>query len=465
MIRRCILQIGTEKTGTTSLQAFLARNRERLQARGILYPRFPGHFNHTGLAAYAMDDTRSDPLRGAFGVNSDAAVAEFRHRIERQAEAELLGPGMTVFCSEHCHSRLTTQAEVQRLSDLLRPYFDRIDISVYLRRQDQVAVSLHSTQLKSGATDTDILPQTNADDPYFNYDRSLAFWETAFGQQHVYVRLFDRRELVAGDVIADFLAAWGLGTPKEYLTVEKLNESINAPAQDFLRRVNTTLEPLPGLPKAAVQGPLADLLARHFSGRGPRPSRQAAEAFYAMYRDANEAVRQRYFPERKVLFDGNFDAYPETPDRVEFGADEMALIAARLQSVQTREIRRLEAEIHIRDGRLAWERGAHETALSLFGLAKAHLPDHAEAARTLAEFLYQMDRYDEAAENARHAATLRPDNYEYWHFLGMTLHAAGDFAGAMAAQERALEIEPDHEPSRRTFDAIRAELSVTRAAS
>lgn len=465
MIRRCILQIGTEKTGTTSLQSFLARNRERLQARGIHYPRFPGHFNHTGLAAYAMDDPRRDPLRDALGVHSEVDVAEFRHRIEGQADAELSGSRMTIFCNEHCHSRLTTQAEVQRLSNLLRPYFDRIDISVYLRRQDQVAVSLRSTQLKSGAIDPTVLPLTNADDPYFNYDRSLALWEKVFGQQHLSVRIYDRCELVAGDVVADFLAAWGLGTPKEYLAIENFNESINAPAQDFLRRLNATLEPLPGLPKEAVQGPLADLLVRHFPGKGPRPSRPAAEAFYAMYRDANEAVRRRHFPERRSLFDGSFDAYPETSDQAEFGAGEMALIAARIQSVQIREIRRLEAEIHIRDGHLAWQRGEKETALTCFRRATAHLPDYAEAARTLAEFLYQSEQFDEAAKHARHAAKLKPGHLEYWHFLGVTLDAAGDPLGAMAAQERALEIEPDHEPSRRTLDAISARLSVMRQAN
>ncbi len=465
MTRRCILQIGTEKTGTTTLQGFLARNRERLQARGFRYPSFPGRLNHTGLAAYAMDDARRDPLRGAFGVHSDSALTEFRTRFERQAEAELAGPGITVFCSEHCHSRLTSPAEVRRLARLLGPHFDRIDVSIYLRRQDQVAVSLYSTRLKSGGTGTDILPRTDARDPYFNYDLSLAMWEEVFGLPHVHVRLFDRAALVAGDVVSDFLAAWGLGAPTDYLPVGNSNESINAEAQDFLRRVNASLEILPGLPREAVQGPLADRLARHFAGRGPRPARSEVEAFYARYRDANEAVRRRHFPARATLFDEGFDAYPETADRVAFGAAEMARIAARLHSVQTREIRRLEAEIRIRDGRLAWERGEHEAALGFFRRAVAHLPDHAEASRTLAEFLYRLERSGEAAGHARRATELRPDNHEYWHFLGVTLRAAGDLDGAIAAQERALQIAPDHDPSRQTLEAIRAGLAAPRAAS
>ena len=38
MGRRAILQIGTEKTGTTTLQHFLAANRGPLARRGFLYP-------------------------------------------------------------------------------------------------------------------------------------------------------------------------------------------------------------------------------------------------------------------------------------------------------------------------------------------------------------------------------------------------------------------------------------------
>ncbi|PZX17133.1 tetratricopeptide repeat protein [Palleronia aestuarii] len=464
MTRRCILQIGTEKTGTTSLQMFLSRNRDRLGARGIRYPRFPGQFNHTGLPAYAMDDDRRDPIRDAFGVHSAEAVAGFRRRIERQAEAELDGQGITIFCSEHCHSRLKTREEVQRLADLLMPHFDRIDVSIYLRRQDEVAVSLHSTRLKGGETDKNILPETDAGNPYFNYDRSLSLWEDVFGRPHVRVRLFERSELVDGDVVSDFLSAWGLGPLDAYRAVKKLNESVDARAQDFLRRVNATLEPLSGLPREAVQGPLADSLARLFPGKGPRPSRAAAEAFYATWRSSNEAVRKRHFPNRETLFREDFGGYPEEADRIEYEAEDIARVAARLQHVQAREIRRLEAEIRIREGRLAWERGEREVALGFFRRAAAHLPDYAEAARTLAEYLHRSELHGDAAVQARRAAELRPDHHEYWHFLGIALHAAGDVQEAIVAQERALAIAPDHEPSQRTLDALRVRLAEIQAA-
>lgn len=464
MTRRAILQIGTEKTGTTTLQVFLARNRDRLARRGVRYPRFPGDKNHTGLAAYAMDDALNDPIRGALGVHGADAVAAFRARFEAAAAAELATDGTVVFCNEHCHSRLRTAAEVRRLADLLAPHFDRIDVSVYLRRQDQVALSLYSTRLKSGGTGTDILPRVSADDPYFDYDRSLALWEEAFGRAHVHVRLFDRSELVGGDVVSDFLAAWGLGTPAEYRPVGKMNESIAPQAQDYLRRLNAHLKPIPGLPLDAVLGPLSDELAKAFPGRGARPSRDAARAFYDKFRSANEKVRARYFPGRATLFDESFDSYPEEADRASFGPDELAQVAARLQTAHIREIRRLEAEIRIREGRLAWERGESDAAVTALRRAVAHLPDHPESHRGLAEYLHRAGRHREAAEAARRAAELRPERHEYWHFLGVVLRAAGELEAAAEAQRHALELDPGHEPSRRTLESIRGELAAAQAA-
>jgi tetratricopeptide (TPR) repeat protein len=456
MTRRAILQIGTEKTGTTTLQTFLARNRDLLAERGIRYPRFPGDVNQTGLAAYAMDDARDDPLRHPFGLHRPQAVPAFRARFEKRAAAELGQPETVIFCNEHCHSRLTTRDEVARLRDLLAPHFDRIDVSVYLRRQDQLALSLYSTRLKSGGTDTDILPRVTAASPLFNYDRALALWEEVFGRDRVRVRLFDRRELKDGDIVADFLAAWDLGRPGEYRRVGKMNEGIGAEAQAYLRQVNAHPDGLPGLPVSVMRGRLADQLARHFPGSGARPARSAAEAFYDLFRESNAAVCRRHFPDRDTLFDEDFSAYPDVADPLDADPVAVARVAARLHAVQTHEICRLECEIRIRDARLASERGEGEAALAAVRGAVALLPAYPEAQRALGEYLLRLDRPGEAAIAAMRATELRPDNGEYWHFLGIVERRNGNLAAAAAAQERALEIAPDHGPSTRELAAIRA---------
>jgi tetratricopeptide (TPR) repeat protein len=454
MSRRAILLIGTEKTGTTTLQHFLAANRERLAERGFRYPGFCGSPNHTGLAAYALDPGKSDPLRAPFSADAPADVPSMRARLHAAAAAELTGEATTIFCSEHCHSRLTTAEEVATLRSFLGGFFDEIRIGVYLRRQDQVALSLYSTRLKSGEVAGPILPRANDEDPFFNYDRSLALWEAAFGREVMTVRLFDRKALVGGSVVDDFVATWGLEPIGAFVPVADQNESITPPAQDFLRRMNARLEPVAGLPIDEVRGPLAARLAVLCPGRGARPARVEAEAFYAKYQPSNERLRARFFPERAQLFDEDFSGYPEAADAREATLDDLAGIAARLHTSAVGESRRLEAEIAIRDGRLHWTRAEPEAAERALRRALRWWPGHAAAHRTLAEYLFRLDRLDEAVATATRAAELSPESHEYQHFRGILLRRAGDLAAAADAQRRSLALNPGHTPSRHELEQV-----------
>lgn len=450
MARSAILLIGTEKTGTTTLQHFLAANRPALAERGFLYPSFCGAINHTGLAAYALGPDKSDPLRAPWGPD----VPTVRARLEAAARAELAGPATVIFASEHCHSRLTTPAEVETLLSFLNGFFDDIRIAVYLRRQDQVALSLYSTRLKSGDTDRRILPRTAPDDPFFNYDTSLALWEDAFGHAAVTARLFDRKLLNGGSVVDDFVATWNLGPMAAFTPVPDQNESIDAQAQELLRLANPALDALPGLPLDEVRGPLAARLAALFPGRGARPARADVEAFYGKYRESNENVRRRFFPDRTTLFDEDFSAYPEAEDPRDPTPQDFAAIAAKLHTAAVAESRRLEAEIAIRDARLHWTRNEPGPAEQALRRALHWCPDHAPAHRTLAEYLFRLDRLPEAIAVTRRAAVLAPDSWEYNHFLGILQRRAGDFTAAAAAQARALELNPGHAASRHELEQV-----------
>lgn len=418
MARKAILQIGTEKTGTTTLQHFLALNRERLEARGWRYPRFCGEHNHTGLAAYALDPAKSDPIREPFGARSPEDVPPTRARLRQAARVELSGRFNVIFCSEHCHSRLTTPAEVETLRAFLAEFFDDVQVCVYLRRQDQVALSLYSTRLKSGDTAEAILPQDGGLNLYYDYDRFLALWEEAFGPERVHVRLFDRAAMTGGSVVPDFLACWDLGAPEDYTPVADRNTSIRPVAQEFLRRVNLRLQAIGGHAAETARGPLAARLEQAFAGHGARPARAAAQAFFEHHRASNEAVRRRHFPERAVLFNEDFSAYPETEDSRALTLDDFAAVAAELHLAVQDDIFRLEAEVALREARLSWTRGQRLTAIAALRRALNWRPNHAEAHRTLGEYLLREDRLPEATVTARAAVEHRPLSAEYWHFLG-----------------------------------------------
>jgi hypothetical protein len=442
MTRKAILQIGTEKTGTTSLQSFLAANRGALAERGYLYPRFCGDLNHTGLAAFAMEADRPDALKAAFGGETPEAVPQMRDRLKKLAEAELTGGKTAIFCSEHCHSRLVSPAEVWRLRDFLAEFFDEIEVSVYLRRQDRVALSLYSTMLKSGCTPAQVLPDARPDSRYYNYDRFLALWEEVFGAEAIKVRLFEPELLVNRNVIDDFLAVWGLGGRGDFRSVPNENGSISVAAQEFLQRLNSHLPSQSGWSRERLRGIVVATLERRHAGHGARPARAEARAFYERFRTANERVAARYFPERELLFSEDFSNYPETADLRTTDAEAIIGIAAQVLSEASGRIDALEAEISIREAAIAYRDDRQAVALERIRAALSRFPEHAGLHRTLGEYLLRLEQPQAAVAAAEAACARAPENWEYRHFLGIARASAGDDVGAAAAQQAALDINP-----------------------
>lgn len=450
-----ILLIGTEKTGSTTIQQFLASNRDRLARKGVLYPSFCGDQNHTGLAAYALDDDRQDDLRAVFGVRCAADVPAMRARLHASAQSELSRvEGTVIFSNEHCHSRLTRRHEIERLHDLLCPYFDRIEIAVYLRRQDQVALSLYATQVKSGATQTDLLPNTTPDDPYYNYDKSLALWASVFGEKAIRPRIYDRSVLVGGSVVEDFCTTWGLGAITGYLSVPDFNGSITPAALEFLRHANLSDDTIAQELRDTCRGMLCGRLEALFPGRGPRPSQARARAFYDQFRASNTSLCRRYFPDRATLFDEGFESYPEVADLRTFGVDEAVVVGLHLFMAGVTHGRRLESEIALRDGRLHWALHRHDEAVAALRTAVRLNPTHPEMQRTLAEYLFQSGQFDEAVLAAKAAVVQRPNAAEYWHFLGLALRRSSRDVEAAEAQSLALAIKPDYKAAQHELDRV-----------
>src|SRR5665213_2989949 len=141
---KVLVHIGAEKTGTTSIQEFCARNRARLADFGILYPTSLGSPNHVALTAYSLADRKVDDLRRDLGILNPADVRAFRERLRHDLAKEIHAhPGVhtLLLSNEHLQSRLLRIPEVNRLQEFLKQYTDDIKLIVYLRRQDSVAVS------------------------------------------------------------------------------------------------------------------------------------------------------------------------------------------------------------------------------------------------------------------------------------------------------------------------------------
>jgi hypothetical protein len=308
----CILHIGTAKTGTTTLQEFLYKNRERLSKDNIFFPKTFGEKNHMALSVYATADDKINDLRKNRGLINQKLIENFRHKIDTEFRKEIKNKHYKklLLSGEHMQSRLTSVDEIQFLKKFLDNFVTRYKVIVYLRSQLEMAISQYSTLCKSGGTQKMILPNVSENDLYFNHEKLLDRWSGVFGSENLIPRIFLREELLDGDIKKDFISILGLNW-SNFRDVENINESLNEDAQRFLLEINKFLPGfINGKPNKAYRD-IVKLVSSNRTGKQLLPTSEQAENFFKIFADSNERLRQKWFLQRKKLFEADFSIYPE----------------------------------------------------------------------------------------------------------------------------------------------------------
>jgi hypothetical protein len=291
------LHIGTEKTGTTSIQRFLKANRELLGRNGILYPAAPGEQNHLGLTVAALEDKKTGPLRKIFEVRTREELRKFREALTRDLAEELKVRPYTkaVMSGEHCSSRLVSDSEVERLKGMLSPLFDRIFIVIYIRRQDDYLLSTYSTTIKSGRTRPLVVPTGKRVQTRYDHWQLISRWARAFGKESILCRKYEKPSLKGGDVILDFLDATHIDQNLPFERPESLNESLDANTLEFLRLFNKHVPRFVANELNKARDNVVPLLGEISKGPLATLSEEDLKRFMSQFLDSNRQVAIEYF--------------------------------------------------------------------------------------------------------------------------------------------------------------------------
>ena len=311
MKRPLILHIGLSKTGSSSIQRVLAEQRPAMRSQGVHLARSPGWANHALLPAAVVTDPKI--LWGYHpatweGMAPAARIARFREEFAAEMAGLPDDVARVVITAEQIGGVLRTDEEVARLAALLEPYFDRVQVVVYLRRQDQHAASAYTEWLRGGLLREPGLPDGGAvQHPEYDYGGLLDRWARAFGHQAIAARIFDRKRLVDGDVVADFLAVADMTLPLlDDDGKRQSNPSISEPAQALLLAAGRHMAAGAGgtlWRDTPAWRHLATSITDAMPGRGWRPTQAEASAFLARFEATNEHARARFFPNEAALFD------------------------------------------------------------------------------------------------------------------------------------------------------------------
>jgi hypothetical protein len=303
--RTLYLHIGTEKTGTTSVQEFFHQHRSQMEERhSILYPKF----GYAKLAQFelvaAIHPMSNGGRKAEFAPNFDYDPSEVWGRFC----AQILGSDCRkVFVSvEHFSSRLS-EVGIRFISEYLKenlPGF-KVVVLIYLRNQVDMLQSAYSTYIKTGGTKSifEIADGINGGGIYYNYFNLISLWAKYFGSKSIVARnfnLLDRSKGVVGDVLEI------LGVEHEgYELDSKSNETWNPVFLEFCRLLNAG--DLSGVSYGKRYEAYASLLERYesfaeFDGFSLLPS-QSVDRLLGLFKESNIELnlllneqRTDYFP-------------------------------------------------------------------------------------------------------------------------------------------------------------------------
>jgi len=296
---RLFLHIGFHKTGTTAIQSFLSANRRKLREQGVLYPDLdPEWINHNPLSWESMDP-RYMPANSSY-YHTHCSTGLWNKAFYQIEESDC----ETAILSGEDFSLVQNP---EKVAEICSDFDTRVII--YLRRQDQLILSLYNQDVKDFAWMT-----TEEFDSYFwnhrmgehiHYDRLIGQWAAAFSKENVSVGVYERRRLPNG-LIDDFMERIGIGLD-DCFTVERspANQSLSPLALELKRVLNhEALNKLENdiLVDAMRASGIATQRQEGFTKHQDlTPSQQAA--FMERYAEGNRRVAMEYLDEDSTLFE------------------------------------------------------------------------------------------------------------------------------------------------------------------
>jgi len=301
----CILHLGSEKTGTSSIQKYFGSRREALLRQGIWYPQSFANQKahvHLKLSRAALNGTLTDDAPG---------VIEFRSEYDAAMKS---GVKAAVFSSEFFHSEMRDPASVERLKVFLGKFFDEFKLVYYARRQDQMLASMHSTAVKGGWTTNPhaLSVYESKGHYYFDHLAVCDLWSEQFGRDKLICRVYEREKLMCGDVVDDFLDVVGLGKWAGRTHVAA-NESLSFETISALLYLNASVD-------KDNRELRRKIVARGRKRNGPRISmltKAEAREFYGRFRDGNAQFFSKYVDkDLSIGFSDNFSGFPDVLPKI-----------------------------------------------------------------------------------------------------------------------------------------------------
>ena len=335
--KRLILHIGAPRTGTSSIQSMLRQNRANLLQQGVLYPET---LQRVFVAAMAPA-WPSDAQQRRIGITGLRAIQGLRRSLAKTLHREVNEhrPETIIISAEQLFDRLDKGTVRRRLKQWLSAFAERIEVLVYLRRQDQAIFSRHLNAIRLGRSETWVVPDRIS--KLYDYQRRLKLWVNLFGKDAVTVRAYQRQDFPEGSGVLDFLAQAGIDPAPLIPPQREHNASLDVIKAEFMTRITDHISPAED--PDSFRNDLNWVIDRVRGdwSRSTLPMRDA-QAILDLYREPNTRL-SRDWSQGREFFDTTIASEP--PPSASLEIDDVIEIAAQLWTLKADQVRNLKRTV------------------------------------------------------------------------------------------------------------------------
>lgn len=237
--RRLYVHIGSPKTGTTTIQAFLQENRDVLKKKGYIYPGKEMNHYFLGLEVAGYRNLVPEEQEFLERVYEAHGTRDLPGYIAREIDES--GCRNVIISAENFwnFSFLDNRKKIPDILRAIHPRWEEefeVFIIVYLRRQDTFNESVYSQAVTCTIQKETRKVSENLRRP--NYYKALNAWADIVGKSNILVRPYESVQLPKG-IIHNFLSAAGLKLTDEFRPAGKdKNVRHDTPTLEYIRICN-----------------------------------------------------------------------------------------------------------------------------------------------------------------------------------------------------------------------------------
>ena len=309
-MRTLYLHIGQSKTGSTSIQAFLKKNKKNLLLQGFYTTDL---FKTNGLADMLLPFRYSNRgflrrknyqkwlkcnPKGTSESADDISLVSWKKFVNEVNQSP--STSSWILSSEDLYLNTTEDEDIKSLRDDLYGIFDKVFVLAYVRQPIYYAISSFSQSIKGGKSQLSQIPDVKdrVSERYWNYHERLKPWLHHFGTDSICLNRFQKSQFIELSLLDTFSRSCGFNS-LNFNYPKTSNPSLSLTGLRLLLYINKNYT-VSALRRNAV---IKEISFNYADGTKLFPSKDQFSRYECASLSADLWLKSTFFPDESFLWD------------------------------------------------------------------------------------------------------------------------------------------------------------------